>query len=99
MNGLPVALGGVGGSVSGSSAVDADEDELALLELLGLADRLVDGGDDHVLEHLDVLGVDRVGVDRQRVEPQVAGHHDLDHPPAGARVDLLLLELLVDGAA
>jgi hypothetical protein len=30
--GLPVALGGVGGSVSGSSAVE-DDDELALLEL------------------------------------------------------------------
>ena len=67
------------------------------LQLHRLAQRLVDRGEDHVLQHLDVLGVDRVGVDRQRLQLEVAGHHDLDHAPAGRRLDPLVLELLLRG--
>src|SRR5919112_5524478 len=66
-----------------------------LLELLGRAQRLVERGGDHVLEHLDVLGVDRVGVDRQRLYAHVAREHDPDHAAAGGRLDGLGLELLL----
>ena len=65
------------------------------LEVGGLAHRLVDRGHDHVLEHLDVLGVDRVRVDRELLELEVAGHHDLDHAAAGGRLDALVLEPLL----
>src|SRR3954452_10455838 len=63
-----------------------------LLQLDGLAQRLVGRGQDEVLEHLDVLRIDGVGVDRQRLELEVAGHDDLDHAAAGRGLDLLLLE-------
>src|SRR3954454_17878088 len=66
-----------------------------LLQLDGLAQRLVGRGQDEVLEHLDVLGIDGVGVDRQRVHPEVAGDDDLDHAAAGRGLDLLLLEGLL----
>src|SRR5689334_661578 len=59
-----------GGSIRGSETGDAepaeprearepagDRAELLLLDLLGGAARLVDGGEDHVLEQLDVVGV------------------------------------------
>ena len=64
-------------------------------ELLGLAQRLVDRRGHEVLEHLDVLGVDRVGVDGDRLDAQVAGRDDLDHAAAGGRLDALLLERLL----
>src|SRR5215218_7872700 len=67
------------------------------LQLRRLAQRLVDRGHDHVLEHLDVLGVDGVGVDRERLELEVAAHRDLDHAAAGGRLDELVLELLLRG--
>jgi hypothetical protein len=41
------------------------------LQVHRLAQRLVDGRQDHVLEHLDVLRVDRVGVDGERLELEV----------------------------
>src|SRR3954453_14272044 len=69
--------------------------ELALLELLALPQRLVARVDDQVLEHLDVLGVVRVGVDRELLQAHVAREDDLDHPAARRRVDRLLLEFLL----
>src|SRR5205085_8023614 len=64
-------------------------------ELLRGADRLVDRGQDHVLKELGVGGIDRLGIDRQLQEPQIAAHLDLHHPAAGARLDHLVLELFL----
>ena len=64
-------------------------------QLLGGADRLVDRGGDHVLKQLGVLGVDRVGRDRDLAQRHVAGHRHLDHAAAGAGLDGLVLQLLL----
>ena len=64
-------------------------------ELLDLAQRLVDRRGHEVLQHLDVLGIDGVGVDRDRLQAQVAGRDDLHHPAAGGRLDALLLQRLL----
>src|SRR5439155_15350124 len=45
--------------------------ELRLGELLRAADRLVGGGRDHVLEQLGIVGIDRVGVDRDGLHLKV----------------------------
>src|SRR5215208_539375 len=66
-----------------------------LLELLGRAQRLVERGGDEVLEHLDVIGIDGVWVDLERLHAQVARDDDLDHAAAGGRLDGLGLELLL----
>src|SRR5918997_1829743 len=68
---------------------------LARGQLLGRADSLVDGGLHHVLEHLDILGVDRAGVDRQLPQLQLAADLDGDHPAAGAGLHHLVLQLLL----
>src|SRR4051794_5982529 len=65
------------------------------LEVDGLAQRLVDRGEHHVGKQLDVLGVDRGGLDVQRLEAQVARDDGLDHAAAGRRLDALLLERLL----
>src|SRR4051812_11237385 len=69
--------------------------ELALLELLGGAQRLVHRGQHHVLQQFGVVRVDRVGGDRDRLDDEVARHLDLDHAAAGGGLDLLVLELLL----
>src|SRR4051794_4477372 len=69
--------------------------ELRLLELLGGAQALVDGGEDHVLQQVGIVGVDRFRRDRDRLDHEVAGHLDLDHPAARGGLDLLVLELLL----
>src|SRR5687767_15415765 len=51
--------------------------ELALLELLRGAERLVESGKDEVLEELHVVRVDRAGIDHDLGDLQLAGHHDL----------------------
>src|SRR5215216_2695131 len=63
-------------------------------ELLGGADRLVDGGHHHVGEDLGVLGVDRLGIDPDLLEDEVAAHLDLHGAAARARLDRFVLELL-----
>src|SRR4051794_190035 len=68
---------------------------LARRELLGRAQRLVDGGEDGVLEHLDVLGVDRVRVDGDRLDRELARRDDLDHAPARRGLDAFVLEGLL----
>src|SRR5207302_4932842 len=50
-----------------------------------------------VLEHLDVLGIDRLGIDRDRLHDQVAGHLDRDHAPACRGLHHLVLERLLGG--
>src|SRR5919107_507950 len=69
--------------------------ELALLQLLGGAHGLVDGGEHHVLEQVRIVGVDRLGRDRDRLDGEVPGDLDLDHPAARGGLDLLVLELLL----
>src|SRR5215211_712567 len=66
-------------------------------QLLSGADRLVDGGEHHLRKHLDVLRVGCARIDRDLEEAQVAAHLHLDHPAAGARLDDLVLELLLLG--
>ena len=56
---------------------------------------LVDRRGDHVLQHLGVLGVDRLRVDLDLAQLHVAGHGHLDHPPTRAGLDDLVLELLL----
>ena len=46
--------------------------------------RLVDGGEDHVLQQLGVLGIDRLGIDRDVLDDEVAGDRHGDHAAAGA---------------
>ena len=57
--------------------------------------RLVDRGLDHLGQHLGLLGVDRLGVDRDLAQGQVAAHLHLDHAAAGAGLDHLVFELLL----
>ena len=71
--------------------------EPGLLQLLGGAQRLVGGGEDHVLQELGVVGIDGLGSDRDRLDHEVAGDLDGDHAAAGRGLDLLVLELLLGG--
>src|SRR3954451_10194690 len=66
-------------------------------KLLGGADRLVDRGLDHVLEHLGILRVDPVRIDLELLQHEVAAHLHGDHAAAGGRLDGLVLELLLRG--
>ena len=70
---------------------------LLLGQLLGRAQRLVDGREHHVGEHLHVLGVDRRGVDLDRLDLQVAADLHRHHAAAGGGLDDLVLELLLGG--
>ena len=76
-------------------AVDPDDAELGLLELLGGAQALVHGRQDHVLKQLGVVGVDRLGADRDRLDDEVAGDLHGDHAAARRGLDLLVLERLL----
>src|SRR5919201_746790 len=62
--------------------------------LLRLLHRLVDGGDDQVLQHLRVAG--RLGVDAHRDQLLRAGRDDRDRASARRRLDGLRLELLLN---
>src|SRR5262245_37600727 len=62
-------------------------------QVLGLAQALVDGGGDQVAEHLDVVGVERVRVDRDRLHRLVALDPGRDHAAAGRPLDDLLGQL------
>ena len=64
-------------------------------QLLGGAQALVDRRLNHLGEQLGLLGVDRLGIDRDLAQGQVAAHLHLDHAAAGARLDHLVLELLL----
>src|SRR5687767_9826210 len=63
------------------------------LELLRLARSVADGRDDEVLEALDVVRVDRPGVDLQPEHLTGAGDRGADQVAAGAALDLGLGEL------
>src|SRR4029079_673038 len=64
--------------------------ELALGELLGHAQRLVDRREDHVGEDLDILRVDGRRVDLDLAQLQVAADLDGDHAAARRSLDDLV---------
>ena len=72
-----------------------DPAHFRLGQLLGGAQALVDRGLHHLGEHLGVLGIDRLGVDDDLAQGQVAAHLHLDHAAAGAGLDHLVLERLL----
>src|SRR6266511_747908 len=78
-----------------AAASAGDATELGGGELLAGANRLVDGGENHVLKKLRVLRIDRLRIDGDLEQAQIAAHLDLDHPAAGTRLDDLVLELLL----
>src|SRR5262245_30873715 len=94
------------GSISGvgtrrrSHARDAEPAghgrHLLLGDAPGVAERVVDGGDDQVLEHLDISRVDRVGIDRHRDQLLLARDDRGDDAAAGRAVDRHGLELALD---
>ena len=61
---------------------------LLLNLLVGFAVRVVDGGDDQVLQHLDVVFRDHLGIDLERLHLLRAVDDDGDHAAAGVALDL-----------
>src|SRR5687767_1323728 len=74
-----------------------DAAETLGLKLLSLAQTLVHGGHDQVLQHLHVVGVDRPGVDRDRLESAGPGHHGFDDPAAHGSLHGLSRQPLLRG--
>src|SRR5262245_14907389 len=90
-------------SVAATTALEARDPEsaghgshLLLGEASRGAERVVDGGHDQVLEHLDVRRVDGGRVDRDRDELLLAGHDGLHDAAAGGAVDLGVAQLALD---
>src|SRR5687768_9354949 len=54
--------------------------------LIDLAAGVVDGGDDHVLQHLDIVFRDDLRIDRDRLQLLPAVDDDLHHAAAGGRL-------------
>ena len=63
--------------------------------LVGLAVRVVDGRDDQVLQHLDVVLRDDLGIDLERLQLLRAVDDDGDHAAAGGGLDAQLGHLLL----
>src|SRR5438445_13343263 len=57
--------------------------------------RVVDGGDDQILQHLDVVFRDHFGIDRERLNLFGPVDHHGDHAAAGVTLDLELRHLLL----
>src|SRR3954469_22206132 len=81
---------------AGDLQARGDRPHLLLGELLGRPERVVDGRDDQVLEHVDVLGIDGRRVDREPDELLLPGHGRLDDPAARGALDGGRLELGLD---
>src|SRR4051794_37523899 len=77
----------------------SERPQQAHLRLLGAlggrADRLVGGGEDHVLEELDVVGIDRLGVDDDLLDLHRAADLHGHHAPARRGLDDLVAKLLL----
>src|SRR5205823_13380798 len=69
--------------------------ELRLHQALRGTESLVHGRDDHVREHLGVVGVDRLWIDCDLLDLAAAGRDHLDHPAARGRLDGLVLQLVL----
>src|SRR5262252_2597021 len=63
--------------------------------LVSLPVRVVDGREDQILEHLDVVFRDHFGVDFDRLQLLGAVHHDRHHAAAGRGLDAHLGHLLL----
>ena len=72
---------------TGQAEAAHDAADLALQLLVDLAQRVVDGGDDQVLQHLDIVFRDDVRIDRQLLHVLVAVDDDGDHAAAGGALD------------
>ena len=59
------------------------------------ADRTVDRTHEQILEHLGVVGIDRLGLDRDLDDLERAGGLDRDRAAAGGVLDELRLQLLL----
>src|ERR1700682_1883516 len=70
--------------------------QLAGGQLAGAIEGFVDSGEDEVLQQLDVLRIDRVGVDLDREDLLVAVGDGCDDPSPGGANHLLLAELILD---
>ena len=72
--------------------VEAAGDGAHLLvgEFVDAADGLVDSSHDHVLQHIDILGIEGIGIDGEVDELHLAVNGHLDHTAAGRGVDGLL---------
>src|SRR3954466_14355537 len=98
-----VFLFGVGWSEAGEAETAAatetagERAHRARGELVGRPLGITDGGDDEVLQRLDVVRVHRRGGDRHRDEITAAGHRRRDQVAAGRAGDLALGELLLGG--
>src|SRR5437588_4992361 len=73
-----------------AEAAEIEATHRLLRQGLGPAHGVMDGGEDEILEHLDVVGVDRGGIDRHRLELHGAGHPHLDGAAARLALDDLL---------
>src|SRR3954452_13240549 len=67
-------------------------------EFVDGAGGVAEGGDDQILQALDVVRVDGGGWDRHRGELALAGHGDAYQAAAGRAGDLLLRQLLLRGS-
>ena len=65
-------------------------------QALRAADALVDGGDDQVLDHLDVLRVEQRRLDANADHLELAVDRGRDHAAAGAGLDGAARELVLD---
>src|SRR5215218_2211633 len=74
-----------------------DAAELLRRQLLRRAQALVDSREHHVLKQLDVLRVDRLGVDRDRLDLQVPADLHGHHAAARRGFDDLVLQRLLRG--
>src|SRR5947208_3417395 len=85
--------GPVGASTAEQAAEAATHTEAAhglLVDVVDLGEGVVQGSQDEVFEHADVVGIDGAGVDADPLEIHAAVDRDLDHAaPGRAFHDLL----------
>src|SRR4051794_38069140 len=71
-------------------ATQAEATHGLLVEIVDLGQGVVEGGQDEVFEHPDVVGVDGPGVDGDPLEVHASGDGDLHHAATGRAFDQLL---------
>src|SRR5205807_4517404 len=73
-----------------AEAAEIEATHRLLRQGLGPAHGVMDGGEDVILVHLDVVGVDSGGIDRHRLDLHRAADLHLDHAAPGLALDDLL---------
>src|SRR4051794_3757076 len=74
--------GGSTAEEAAEAATHAEATHGLLVELVDLGQGVVQGGQDEVFQHADVVGVDRPGIDGHPLELHAAADRDFDHAPA-----------------